>query len=94
MQWVGEPRSGHGTVVGTLDRVPFDTTDEALEVQRAVWRRVGAEARVRIAFELSEAARRVALAGIAARHPELDATEHVAILVERLHGPHVARPGR
>jgi hypothetical protein len=72
----------------------LDTTDEALEVQRAAWRRAGPEGRVRIAFELSETSRRVALAGIAARHPELDASGHVAILIERLHGPHVTRPGR
>lgn len=74
--------------------MPFDTTEDALEVQRTVWRRAGPEGRVRIAFELSEVVRRVALAGIAARHPGLDAAEHVGILIERLHGPHGARPAR
>jgi hypothetical protein len=74
--------------------VPFDTTDEALAAQRGSWRRMGPAGRVQIAFELSETARRVTLAGIAARHPELDPDEHVAILVEQLHGPGIRRPRR
>lgn len=51
---------------------PRDTDVAAHEVQIDVYRRMGAEARVRLAVEMSEDVRRISLDGIRARHPEYD----------------------
>lgn len=64
----------------------FDTTDEALGVQRDAWRRLGPEGRVRVAIELSEAAQRIALAGLRSRHPALTDDELMRLFVARTHG--------
>lgn len=48
-----------------------DTTDEAHAVQVEAWRRMGPARRVLLAFEMSERAREIAIAGILAREPEL-----------------------
>jgi hypothetical protein len=66
--------------------VAFDTTPEAREVQRAVWRRIGPEGRVRIAVEVSEAVKRTTLAGIASRHPELDEAGRMRAYIKLVHG--------
>jgi hypothetical protein len=51
---------------------PDDTDENAYRVQIEVYRRLGAEARARMAAEMSEDARRIALAGIRQRHPDYD----------------------
>ncbi|MEO7332171.1 MAG: hypothetical protein ABI193_26580 [Minicystis sp.] len=51
---------------------PLDTTAAAHEAQMQVYRRMGPEARVRVAFEMSEDMRSIALSGIRSRHPEYD----------------------
>lgn len=71
--------------------MPFDSTPAALEAQRNVWRRLGPAGRVRLAIEISEDIRRVALAGLKARHPALGAAELRRILVQRLYGVDPAR---
>lgn len=51
---------------------PLDTDAAAHAAQMQAYRRMGPEARVRIAFEMSDDVRRIALEGIRARHPEYD----------------------
>jgi hypothetical protein len=51
---------------------PRDTDAAAYEAQIQAYRRMGSEARVRLAAEMSEDARSISLAGIRARHPEYD----------------------
>ncbi len=48
----------------------LDTSLEAARVQAAIFQRMTGEQRVKMAFEMSEAARRAALAGVRQRHPE------------------------
>lgn len=71
----------------------FDSTAEALAVQRHVWHRQGPASRVRTAIAVSEEIHRVALAGLAARHPELDRGELVRLLIARTHGIDVLATG-
>jgi hypothetical protein len=49
---------------------PLDTSPEAHRVQGELYARMGPAARLSVAFDLSEAARRMALAGIRRRHPD------------------------
>lgn len=67
----------------------FDTTAAAQEAQRRVWKRLGPEGRVRTTVELSEAARRITLTGLAERHPDLDADELMRRYIARVHGVEV-----
>ncbi len=53
----------------------FDSAPDALAVQREVWRRMGPAARIRLAMEMSEEARRIALAGARSREPALSDAE-------------------
>lgn len=52
--------------------IPLDTTAAAYDVQREVYARLGGSARVAAMFRLNQAVRRLAMAGIRARHPEYD----------------------
>lgn len=52
--------------------IPDDTDEDAYRIQIEVYRRLGAEGRARMAAEMSEDARRIALAGIRQRHPDYD----------------------
>jgi hypothetical protein len=47
----------------------LDTTDDARDAQRHVYRRLGGAARVEIAFRLNTLVRQTAMAGIRRRHP-------------------------
>jgi hypothetical protein len=47
----------------------LDTTDDARDAQRDVYRRLGGAARVEIAFRLNALVRQTAMAGIRRRHP-------------------------
>lgn len=49
--------------------VPLDTTADAHRLQGEIYRRMGGAARVSIAYQLTETVRRLAMAGIRARHP-------------------------
>ncbi len=53
-----------------LESVPFDTTLDAHRLQAEIYRRMGPAARVAAAFRLSDAVKRIAIAGIQRRHPE------------------------
>lgn len=63
-----------------------DTTPEALDVQRAVQRRLGPARRVELAFEMSEQARALSIQGAIAREPGLAPEEARARLLRRLLG--------
>lgn len=49
--------------------IPEDTTADAHQVQSEIYARMGGAARLAIAFQLTDAVRRLALAGIRDRHP-------------------------
>ncbi|MBI2169839.1 MAG: hypothetical protein HYU28_10135 [Actinobacteria bacterium] len=66
--------------------------DGLTEAQRRVWRRLGPAGRIHLAPEMSEETRRIALAGLQARHPELGAEELQRVLVRRLYAIGPARP--
>ena len=55
--------------------MPSDTSTEAGAIQRDIFRRMTTEQRLRLALEMSESMRNVALAGLRSRRPELDADE-------------------
>ena len=55
--------------------IPADTAPDAHRVQAGAYREMGGAARVRIAFDLSDFARRLTEAGIRRRHPEYTAKE-------------------
>lgn len=65
---------------------PLDTHPTAWAAQKDALARMGAEARVRAAIELSEAVRDLRLGGIESRHPGLSRREAVALLVLEDHG--------
>ena len=50
--------------------IPLDTSSAAHDVQRQVYLQLGPSARLAIMFRLTDTVRRLALAGIRARHPE------------------------
>ena len=58
-----------------------DTTPDAERVQLEAIRQMAPAERLRLAFELSESVRRVALAGLRARHPDRTDVELVEIML-------------
>jgi hypothetical protein len=62
--------SEHGVCHSGGATVPLDTTPDAYRLQGEIYRRMGGAARLSIAFQLTETVRRLALAGIRARHPD------------------------
>lgn len=67
-----------------------DTDDDARAVQLAVLRRIGPSERVRIAAEMSEDARRIAIEAERRRRPELSEAEARQRVLDRLWGPELA----
>jgi hypothetical protein len=65
----GEERTTIDSARGALI-VPDDTSGEIHRLQGETYRRMGGTARLAIAFELSQMVRRLAIAGIRARHPD------------------------
>jgi hypothetical protein len=59
-------------VMTDVTAVPLDTSPSAHELQRDVYIRMGGAGRVAVMFRLTDAMRRLAMAGIRARHPEYD----------------------
>ena len=64
----------------------LDTTEEALAVQLSVHRRLGPEARFRLAVEMSDAILELAETGMKHRHPGYTDTEVKAALLRELYG--------
>jgi hypothetical protein len=52
-----------------------DTAPQVAELQARIQERLGGAARLRLAYEMSAAARSLALAGLRARHPEASPEE-------------------
>ena len=70
---------------------PQDTSPEAWSRQLAALTRLGAEGRVQVAIELSEAVRAIHLEGILARHPGWRAPDAVRHLVKTQFGIELPR---
>jgi hypothetical protein len=67
-----------------------DTDEAAREVQLAATRRLTASERVRLAVEMSEAARRIAIEGERRRHPELTDVQARRVVFRRMWGAALA----
>lgn len=63
-----------------------DTTPEATAVQEAILRRMTAEQRLRLALEMSDSMREVALSGLRSRRPELGERELWRELMRLMYG--------
>jgi len=68
----------------------LDTETSAAMVQVAAVRRLGAAERVRLAVEMSEDARRLAIEGELRRHPQLTEAEARAAVLRRIWGSDLA----
>jgi hypothetical protein len=55
--------------------MPFDTIPEAAAIQEAIFRRMTSAQRLRLALQMSDSIRNVALAGLRSRQPELNADQ-------------------
>lgn len=70
--------------------VPNDTTRDALEAQLTALRRLGPDGRVRVAAEMSEDARRIAIEAERRRRPGLSEVEARRVVLRRIRGPELA----
>jgi hypothetical protein len=70
--------------------MPSDTTDAARDAQLAALRRLGPSGRGRLAAEMSEDVRRIAIESERRRHPELTEAEARREVLRRLWGPELA----
>ena len=66
--------------------MPFDTSPGAAAVQQDIFRRMTTEKRLRLALEMSESLRNIALAGLRSRRPELDADGLTRELMRIIYG--------
>jgi hypothetical protein len=66
--------------------MPFDTTAQAARIQEAIIRRMTSAQRLRMALDMSESIRNVALAGLRARQPGLTAQELSRALLRLMYG--------
>ena len=64
----------------------FDTTPAAAAVQRDIFRKMTTDERLRLALEMSESLRNIALAGLRSRRPELDANGFTRELMRIMYG--------
>jgi len=55
--------------------MPSDTSPEAAAIQAEIFRRMTEAERVKMALEMSDSMRNVALAGLRSRHPEMTEEE-------------------
>jgi hypothetical protein len=66
--------------------MPFDTTPEAAAIQVEIFRRMTTAQRLRLALQMSESLRNVALAGLRSRQPELNADQLSRELLRIMYG--------
>lgn len=66
--------------------MPFDTTPEAAAIQEEIFRRMTTAQRLRLALQMSESLRNVALAGLRSRQPELNADQLSRELLRIMYG--------
>jgi predicted DNA-binding protein (UPF0251 family) len=69
-----------------LATMPFDTAPEAAAIQEGIFRRMTTAQRLRLALEMSESLRNIALAGLRSRQPELNADELSRELLRIMYG--------
>jgi len=65
---------------------PRDTSSEAHAAQLEVYRELGPDGRVALAFQMSEEARQISAGGIRDRHPEYSDDEIRWALFRLIHG--------
>jgi hypothetical protein len=65
---------------------PSDTTPEAIAIQQEIFRRMTTAERLRLALEMSESIRNVALAGLRSRRPELTPQELSSEFLRLMYG--------
>jgi len=78
-------------------RIPLDTTPEAHAAQVEAYRRMGGMGRTAVALRLNELARKMAVAGIRARHPDYGEEQVRLALFRLIFGDELTRkvwPGR
>ncbi len=68
-----------------------DTSADVAAAQASVYRRMTPEERVRIASEMSEAARQIAVEGIRSRHPQYTDDDVLSALFRAIHGDELFR---
>jgi hypothetical protein len=68
-----------------------DTDLDADTVQLEAYRRMGGMGRAQVAFRLSDQARRIAMAGIRARHPDYDERRVLLAWARLVHGDELVR---
>ena len=66
--------------------MPFDTTPEADAIQQEIFRRMTPEQRLKVALEMSDSMRNVALTGLRMRRPELTEEELARELMRLMYG--------
>jgi hypothetical protein len=64
--------------------VPFDTSRQAHALQREIYLRLGGAGRIAVMFQLNDTVRRLAMAGIRARHPGYDEEQVRLVLGDAL----------
>jgi hypothetical protein len=64
-----------------------DTSARAAEIQRDIFRRMTTEQRLRLALEMSESVRNIALAGLRSRRPDLPDDQLLPELIRLQYGP-------
>lgn len=69
-----------------LATMPFDTNQEAATIQEGIFRRMTTAQRLRLALEMSESLRNIALAGLRSRQPELNVDELSRELLRIMYG--------
>lgn len=66
--------------------IPSDTSPEAAAVQEEIFRRMSPSQRFRMAIEMSESMRNLALEGLRSRRPELNEQELSRELMRLMYG--------
>lgn len=66
--------------------MPSDTTPEAAAIQERIFRRMTTAQRLRLALQMSESLRNVALAGLRSRSPKLNGDELSRELLRVMYG--------
>ena len=70
-----------------LQEMNSDTSPQAAAIQAEIFRRMTTEQRLKLALEMSESMRNVALAGLRIRRPELNGKELWRELIRIMYGP-------
>jgi hypothetical protein len=71
--------------------MPFDTSPAMMEAQIQLYREIGPEGRGRIAAEMSDMLRDLAITGVRLRHPEYDEEQVLAAVLDVFYGGQAVR---